>query len=96
MEVEVLVAEIDLEDDGRDDQLLHDDWVVLGDECFAAELPEAPRSLPDGVRAAVGALSGPDRTLSAESLEVAVLDRANSRRALGRLSDDDVAAILEA
>ena len=112
MEVEILVAEIGLDSAGGDDQLFHilydgtvadeDDWVVLGGETeeiserFAAALPDSPRSLADGVRATVAALAGPERTLSAESLEAAVLDRRNDRRAFRRLSDEDVAAILSA
>ncbi len=112
MEVEILVAEIGQHGDGRGDQLFHilydgtvadeDDWVVLGGETeeiserFAAALPAIPPSLGDGVRAAVAALFGPDRTLSAGSLEAAVLDRRNDRRAFRRLSDKEVAAILEA
>ncbi len=112
MEVEILVAEIGLDGDGRGDQLFHilydgtvvdeDDWVVLGGETeaiserFAEALPDTPRRLADGVRAAVSALAGPDRTLSAASLEAAVLDRANGRRAFRRLSDEEVAAILGA
>ena len=110
MEVEILVAEIGLDADGRGDQLFHilydgtvadeDDWVVLGGETeeiserFAAALPAAPRSLADGVRAAVAALSGPDRTLSAESLEAAVLDRSNGRRAFRRLTDEQLTTIV--
>ena len=110
MEVEILVAEIGLSGDGRGDQLFHilydgtvvdeDDWVVLGGETeeiserFAAALPEVPRSLVDGVRAAVSALAGPDRTLAAESLEGAVLDRANGRRAFRRLTRNELTAIL--
>ena len=112
MEVEILVAEIGLDADGGSDQLFHilydgtmvdeGDWVVLGGETeeiserLSATLPTAPRSLAGGVRAAVAALAGPDRTLSAESLEAAVLDRANGRRAFRRLSDEEVAAILAA
>ena len=57
---------------------------------------DAPGSLAYGVRVVVSALAGPDRTLSAESLEAAVLDRGNDRRAFRRLSDDEVAAILDA
>ena len=110
MEVEILVAEIGLDADGGSDQLFHilydgtmadeGDWVVLGGETeeiserLEATLPEAPRSLAGGVRAAVAALAGPDRTLSAGSLEAAVLDRANGRRAFRRLTDEEVAAIL--
>ena len=94
MDVEILVAELGLSDDGGGDPLFHilyggtvvdeDDWVVLGVEAeeIAEALPDAPRSLADGPRAAVAALAGPDRTLTAESLEAAVLDRGSDRRAL--------------
>ena len=111
MEVEILVAEIGLDADGRGDQLFHilydgtvadeGDWVVLGGETeeisgrFAAALPSSPRSLAAGVKAAVAALAGPDRTLSAQDIEAAVLDRANGRRAFSRLTNEQVAAILE-
>lgn len=112
MEVEILVAEIGLDADGRGDQMFHilydgtvvdeDDWVVLGGETeeiserCAAALPDAPRGLADAVRAAVAALAGPDRTLGAASLETAVLDRSNGRRAFRRLTDAEVSAILDA
>ena len=112
MEVEILVAEIGLESDGSGDQLFHilydgtvadeDDWVVLGGETdeisqrFAAALPDSPRSLADGVRAAVAALAGPERTLDPEGLEVAVLDRTNGRRSFRRLSDTELDQILTA
>ena len=43
------------------------------------------------VRAAVSALAGPDRTLPAADLEVALLVRGNGRRCFQRLTDDDVA-----
>ena len=112
MEVEILVAEIGPDADGRGDQLFHilydgtvadeDEWVVLGGETeelserFAAALPDSPRSLAIGVRAVVAVLAGPERTPSAEDLEAAVLDRAAGRRAFRRLSDEEVAAILSA
>ena len=111
MEVEILVAEIGLDTDGRSDQMFHilydgtvvdeDDWVVLGGETeeiserCAAALPDAPRGLGQAVRAAVAALAGPDRTLAADSLETAVLDRSNGRRAFRRLTDAEVTAILD-
>ena len=110
MEVEILVAEIGLEADGRRDQLFHilydgtvmdeDNWVVLGGETeeiserFAAALPDGPQALAGGVRAAVDALAGPDRALGAESLEAAVLDRSNGRRAFRRLTDEQLTTIL--
>jgi proteasome alpha subunit len=109
MEVEILVAEIS-EVPGRDQlfQIRYDGtvmdetrYVVIGGESDAigerlqaswqAGLDQAAV-----VKAAVGALAGPDRTLTADDLEVAVLARSNGRRAFHRLDDADVAAILSA
>jgi proteasome alpha subunit len=107
MEVEILVAEVG--HDGAPDQLFHilyDGTVmdggrfrVLGgdaeaintrmDEAYADDL-----SISAAVRAAATALSGPDRTLEADDLEVALLSRSNGRRCFRRLSDDDVASLL--
>jgi len=109
MEVEILVAEVG--HDGAPDQLFHilyDGTVmdggrfrVLGgdaeaingrmDEAYAENL-----ALSTAVRAATTALSGPDRTLDADDLEVAVLSRSNGRRCFQRLGDADVAALLSA
>ena len=50
--------------------------------------------LGDAVRAAVSALAGPDRTLSADDLEVALLVRSKSRRCFTRISDEDIVALL--
>ncbi len=47
------------------------------------------------VRAAVAALSGPDRSIPAEELEVAILERGDSRRCFRRLSDEELAGLLE-
>jgi len=44
----------------------------------------------------VQALGGPDRTLTADELEVALLSRSNGRRAFRRLDDDRVLAALSA
>ncbi|MBA2608693.1 MAG: proteasome subunit alpha, partial [Actinobacteria bacterium] len=46
------------------------------------------------LEAAVGALAGPDRTLPAAELEVAVLDRGAPRRAFRRLTDGEVTSLL--
>ena len=51
--------------------------------------------LGDAVRAAVSALAGPDRTLSADDLEVALLVRSKSRRCFTRISDEDIVALLD-
>lgn len=105
MEVEILVAEV-AHDASPKDQLFHilyDGTVmderrfsVLGGdaEAISARLHEAfaeGLDLAAAVKAAVGALAGPDRTLTADDLEVAVLARSNGRRCFNRLPDEIVA-----
>ena len=46
------------------------------------------------LKAAVAALAGPDRTFTADDLEVAVLCRSNGRRAFRRRDDAAIAAII--
>lgn len=109
MEVEILVAEVAHDD--VPDQLFHilyDGTVmderrfsVLGGdaEAISARLNESwseGLSLAACVKAAVAALSGPDRQLAADDLEVAILARASDRRCFHRLTDADVAAHLAA
>jgi len=107
MEVEILVAEVGVR--GDDDQLFHilyDGTVVderrfsvLGGdaEAIASRLSERyadDQSLDAALQSATAALSGPDRTLAADDLEVAVLSRLNGRRCFKRLADAVVAASL--
>ena len=107
MEVEILVAEVSHEAGG--DQLFHilyDGTVfderrfsVLGgdSDAMTAKLSESwseGMDLGGVLKAAVAALAGAERTLSADDLEIAVLSRSNGRRCFKRLSDDDVAALL--
>ncbi len=107
MEVEILVAEVGSR--YGSDQLFHllydgtvmdeSRYCVLGGDAdaiaermggtFAEEMSTA-----DGVRAAVSALAGPERSLVAADLEVALLARHAGRRAFRRLSDDDVADLV--
>jgi proteasome alpha subunit len=109
MEVEILVAEVGLTGDA--DQLFHilydgtvmDEkrYSVLGGdaEAISARMNDHhadDQSLEDAIVSASRALSGPDRTLVADDLEVAVLSRQNGRRCFKRLSDDVVAAALSA
>lgn len=109
MEVEILVAEVGVTTDG--DQLFHilydgtvvdeTSFSVLGGdaETISARMDEsfdATQSLESAVKTATAALCGPDRTLAAADLEVAVLSRLNGRRCFKRLSDDAVAAALTA
>lgn len=107
MEVEILVAEVGASAD--DDQLFHilydgtvmdeDSFSVLGGdaEAIASRMTAAwtpGLDLVAVLRAAVAALSGPDRTLGATDLEVAVLERTAERRAFRRIEREDLPALL--
>jgi proteasome alpha subunit len=108
LEVEILVAEVGVS--AGNDQLFHilydgsvvdeDRYSVLGGEAEAIAARIDGAFQPDwdmvgALRAAAGALAGPDRTPVAADLEVALLARANGRRAFQRLDDDEVGAALE-
>jgi len=107
MEVEILVAEVGHDPEG--DRLFHilydgtvvdeSDFTVLGGEAeaIAQRLGEAwgeGLSLGDALKAACGAIGGPDRSLVADDLEVAVLARSNGRRAFRRVEGDELAGLL--
>jgi proteasome alpha subunit len=107
MEVEILVAEVGAT--RTDDRLFHilydgtvmdeESFTVLGGEAEAinTRLTEAWNDdfdLAGAMRAAVVALAGPDRTLGAEELEAAVLERTDARRAFRRLERDERTALL--
>jgi proteasome alpha subunit len=109
MEVEILVAEVAGE--VGDDQLFHilydgtvmDEgrYTVLGGEAeaIAGRLASTWRDdldLATAVQQAVAALAGPDRTLAADDLEAAVLERTPARRAFRRLERPELALLLEA
>jgi proteasome alpha subunit len=98
MEVEILVAEVGKSP--AHDQLFHilydgtvmdeENFTVLGGEAetIASRLEERwsdTLDLRGALAAAVGALSGPDRSLAASDLEVAVLERTAERRAFRRI-----------
>jgi len=108
MEVEILVAELGIDD--HPDQLFHilydgtvvdeENFTVLGGEAetIAERLQtafSAGLDLGAALRAAVSALAGPDRSLAASDLEVAVLARSNGRRAFRRIEDGDLEALLK-
>ncbi len=108
MEVEILVAEVG--HDASDDHLFHilydgtlideDSTCVLGGEADAisarlASAWERGSVLQSALGAAVGALEGPERTLGAADLEVAVLARSNGRRTFRRIEDSELAELLE-
>jgi proteasome alpha subunit len=107
MEVEILVAEVG--GTAHDDQIFHilydgsvvdeERYSVIGGdaEAIAGRLEAAFQpdlDLQGALRAAVGALAGPDRTLTAPELEVAVLSRSNGRRAFRRIDDDELGTLL--
>ncbi len=107
MEVEILVAEVGA--GPADDQLFHilydgtvmdeDRFTVLGGEAeaIAARMEDAwseGLDLRAALAAAVGALAGPERTLSADDLEVALLERTAERRAFRRIERSDLPALL--
>ncbi len=107
MEVEILVAEVGTDVAG--DRLFHilydgtvvdeADFTVLGGEAeaIARRLGEAwgeGLGLADALKAATAAMAGPDRTLAPDDLEVAVLSRANGRRAFRRVEGEELADLL--
>ena len=108
MEVEILVAEVGLTADGdnlfhilydgtvMDERQLHRArWRRRGDRRPAARVVRratsrwTPRCASPPPRWAA-----PDRTLTADDLEVAVLERTNGRRCFRRATDDDIAGYL--
>jgi proteasome alpha subunit len=76
-------------------------FAVLGGDAetirqrLAESIPEHQVSVAETVRLAVNALAGPDRSIRHDELEIAVLQDRGTRRTFRRLSDDDVAALLE-
>jgi proteasome alpha subunit len=107
LEVEILVAELGV--DGKSDQLYHiayegtitdeDRFAVLGGETETisdrvAEAYQNDWALDAALRGTVAALAGPERTLEPGDLEVAVLSRANGRRAFRRLAHDELTDLL--
>ena len=107
MEVEILVAEVGIAPEG--DQLFHilydgsvvdeQRFSVLGGEAEAiAERLGATWDAGDDIRTALrkatAALSGPDRTLVADDLEVAMLARTNARRTFRRIEGPELEGLL--
>ena len=107
LEVEILVAELAV--DNRPDQLYHiayegtitdqERFAVLGGdaETIAERFDgqwQVDWDLASALQAAVGALAGPERTLNAADLEVAMLSHSNGRRAFRRVGDDEVVRLL--
>jgi proteasome alpha subunit len=107
MEVEILVAEVGATAEA--DQLFHilydgsvvdeNRFSVLGGEAEAiaerlSAAWDASADLATALRAATSALSGPDRTLVADDLEVAVLARTTARRSFRRIEGPELEGLL--
>ena len=107
LEVEILVTEVGEErDQDRLYHIFYDGNVV--DETRFSVLPgdseaisgrmeasyNGELDLAGSIKAAVVALQGDDRTLTAADLEVALLERGNGRRAFRRLTTEEITAAL--
>ena len=107
MEVELLVAEIGI--DPKSDRLFHVlyDGTVLDEKGFCVlggdsesvleRLKGSFKSemtLKEALKSAIAALSGADRKLSHEELEVAVLERNGRRRCFRRIEDSEIQSLL--
>ena len=107
MEVELLVAEVGI--DSKGDRLFHVlyDGTVLDEKGFCVlggdseSVLERLRgtfksemTLKDALKSAIAALSGPDRKLSHEELEVAVLERNGRRRCFRRIEDSEIKSLV--
>jgi proteasome alpha subunit len=105
LEVEILVAELG----DQENQLYHiayegtitdeDRYAGLGGdaETIAERMGSAWQAdwdLSAALKAATAALAGPDRSLAAGDLEVAILSRANGRRAFRRVQNGELAQLL--
>ncbi|MCU1495333.1 MAG: prcA [Acidimicrobiaceae bacterium] len=107
LEVEILVAELGpSEQENRLYHIAYDGTVVdeqrstvLGGEAeaIARRLDQTyveGWSLRDAVRGCASCLAGPDRSLGADDLEVAVLSSGNGRRAFRRVDGEELEAVL--
>jgi proteasome alpha subunit len=105
LEVEILVAELG----ETQNQLYHiayegtitdeDRFAVLGGDAETitervGAAWQADWDLTAAVKAATGALAGPERTLAAGDLEVAILSRGNGRRTFRRIDEEELAQLL--
>ncbi len=109
LEVEILVAELSI--DQRPDQLYHVAYegTITDEERFAVLGGDAETiterferswqrgwDLPSALGAALQALTGGDRTLGPEDLEIAVLSRRNGRRTFRRVDNGELGTLLAA
>jgi len=106
MEVEIVVAEIDAAGSAELYRIQYDGtvadeqhWCCIGGDSESvlerlAEGWSADLDQDGAVNLAVSSLAGPDRTIAANELEVAVLAAQNGRRCFHRLSDSETESVL--
>ena len=107
LEVEILIAEVGIT--AETDCMYHISFdgtvsdekafCVLGgdDASITTRLQESTvtdSTLRSSIQRATAALAGPDRTLSADDLEVAILSRTSQRRCFSRVTDADISEML--
>ncbi len=107
LEVEILIAEVGIT--AESDCMYHISFdgtvsdekafCVLGgdDASITARLQESTASestLKSSIQRAAIALAGPDRTLTADDLEIAILSRTSQRRCFSRVTDADISEML--
>ncbi len=107
LEVEILIAEVGIT--AESDCMYHISFdgtvsdekafCVLGgdDASITTRLQESTitdSTLKSSVQRAAAALAGPDRTLSADDIEVAILSRTSQRRCFSRVTDADISEML--
>ena len=107
LEVEILIAEVGIT--AESDCMYHISFdgtvsdekafCVLGgdDASITTRLQESTvtdSTLKSSIQRAAAALAGPDRTLSADDLEVAILSRTSQRRCFSRVTDADISEML--
>jgi len=107
LEVEILIAEVGIT--AESDCMYHISFdgtvsdekafCVLGgdDASITTRLQESTvteSTLKSSVQRAAAALAGPDRTLSPDDLEVAILSRTSQRRCFSRVTDADISEML--
>lgn len=109
LEVEILIAEVGNEP--SQDRLFHITYdgtvidetascILGGDtESISSRLADKvvpTQDLSSAMKLAVAALSGPDRTLTADDLEAAVLKRGSERRCFARIPNTEIDILLKA
>jgi proteasome alpha subunit len=107
LEVEILIAEVGIT--AETDCMYHISFdgtvsdekafCVLGgdDASITTRLQDSTvtdSTLKSSIQRATAALAGPDRTLSADDLEVAILSRTSQRRCFSRVTDADISEML--